>query len=737
MDTAGKQELTLRDLLRLVGSRTPLLLGAAAAGLLLAAVLAMLTPRRYEATATIQVEKQTTDFLDMASWMGTPAGVSDALSLDVDLQTEARVLSSEALATRTIAKLNLAETHDFQPHPSTLGRILGKLLPGQPASSEKSSAALKANQLKIFRGNLTVAPLPGTRLIEIRYLSTDPALAAAVANELAQEAIDYGFEMKFKSTQVNSEALSKQLSDLRARSETLQTQVAAMQRDSGLYSTGATDAQGRQQSYSSILDQFQRASVTLSEAEQNQILKQAVYQAAKTGNAEMLSGLSGNTAGAGGGSVANSLTTVQALRAQEAAVQGQLDQLKAKFGSAYPRVAELEAEVASIETAIQQETDRISKRAESDFTVANQTLNIARQHYEELKGQADKLNDKSIHYMIARQESDESRTLYEELLKRLQQAGVMETLKSTTTSVLDQAAVPVHPLKPNVPVYLASGLVLGIILALLFTLISYALDDRIRSARDVEQEGAFLAGILPVFLERDAWAQVVEYPDSAYSEMIRNIRSALLDSSREQTARVVLVTSAVEGEGKSSLSLNLAANLAQKGLKVLLLETNFRSPSLAKNLSLGSTEFTLSRLLAKPFQWEMAPTRHDLPELHLVPAGVPTSNPAELLASNAMRELIAKARIHFDAIVLDSPPLLPVVDARVLARLADITIQVVRCDGTSKESFMRAAQLLSTIEHGGTSCVLNYVDPKAAAFRSYVGQENALYSERRLQHETI
>ena len=154
-----------------------------------------------------------------------------------------------------------------------------------------------AKALKTFHQNLIVKPVGGTRLIEIDYLDPDPALAAAVVNQMVQELIDYSFETRYKATEAASESLSKQLAELRIRSESLQAQVAQMQRESGIYSIGTTDANGRQQAYSAVLDQFQRAATTLSDAAQNRILKEAIYQAAKSGDAEMLSSLAGNTLG--------------------------------------------------------------------------------------------------------------------------------------------------------------------------------------------------------------------------------------------------------------------------------------------------------------------------------------------------------------------------------------------------------------------------------------------------------
>ena len=295
--------------------------------------------------------------------------------------------------------------------------------------------------------------------MEVDYLDPDPQVASAVVNQLVQELVDYTFETRYKATEAASASLSKQLAELRMRSENLQAQVAQMQRDSGIYSIGTTDAQGRQQAYSAVLDQFQRAATTLSDASQNRILKEAIYQAAKSGDAEMLSSLAGNSLVSGS---TNSLATIQNLRGQEALLQGQLNQMKTKFGPGYPKIGEIQANISALEHSIQQEISRIAERARNDYQVADQTWKDAQKNYNTQKVQADALNDKAIRYIITRQEADDSRLLYEDLLKRLKEAGILQGLKSNTITVVDQALMPIKPSKPNVPLYLAAALGFGL-----------------------------------------------------------------------------------------------------------------------------------------------------------------------------------------------------------------------------------------------------------------------------------
>ena len=361
-----ERELTLRDLLQMLRRRQRIVYGATGLVLLLAILLCIVSTRRYQATGTIQVQRESSDGLDLESLTGAGGNPVDALNADINIQTQASILQSNSLALRTIRNLKLLDTPEFQPKSNPITALLGSLSPdgsSEPATGPlEKSPRRQAAALNVFHKNLSVKSLAGTRLIEIDYLDRDPKLAADVVNEVVQELVDYTFETRYKATEAASQSLSKQLAELRTRSESLQAQVAQMQRDSGIYSIGTTDAQGREQAYSAVLDQFQRAATTLSDASQNRILKEAIYQAAASGDAEMLSSLSGNTLGASPG-ITNSLATIQTLRGQEAALQGQLDQMKTKFGPGYPKIAELQANITGLQHSVQQEVVRISERA--------------------------------------------------------------------------------------------------------------------------------------------------------------------------------------------------------------------------------------------------------------------------------------------------------------------------------------------------------------------------------------
>jgi succinoglycan biosynthesis transport protein ExoP len=733
-----ERELTLSDLFQMFRRRRAIVYGATGVILVLGILLCVFSTRRYQATGTIQVQKESSDGLDLDSLTGGGGNPMDALDSDINIQTQASILLSNELALRAIRKLELENTPEFRPKPDPLGGLLRTLFPSEssnPSNPIVVNARRQASALAVFHKNLTVKPLAGTRLIEIDYLNPDPMLAAAVVNELVRELSDYTFETRYKATEAASESLSKQLAELRIRSEGLQAQVAQMQRESGIYSIGTTDAQGREQAYSATLDQFQRAATTLSDASQNRILKEAIYQAAASGDAEMLSSLSGNTLGASSG-ITNSLATIQNLRGQEAGFQGQLDQLKTKFGPGYPKIAEMQANISGLQHSIQQEVGRIGERAKNDYHVADQTWKDAQQNYNEQKVKADALNNKAIQYIITRQEADDSRTLYEDLLKRLKEAGILQGLKSNTITVVDQALIPTKPTKPNVPLYLSAALAFGLFLGGAGVLVADTLDNTIQDASAIEHMALPLIGVLPRFDNKGRAMEVLANPKSRYSETVRNLRSVLTRVKNAAPPKVILITSAIPGEGKTTLSMNLAATFVQQGRTVLLLEADMRRPAIRASMGLPGRG-GLSRMLAGESSENAIFAHPQMPGLFLLPEGSIPPFPSELLESDRMRDLLMDLRNEFDVIVIDAPPVLPVADARILSEMADVTVQVVRLGVTTRTALKRAHDLLAGYSKRPVGIVLNAVVEGSSAYHDYYGYRDFNHWGEEGNHENV
>jgi uncharacterized protein involved in exopolysaccharide biosynthesis len=539
VESRKQNELTLRDLLNIYRKRRRVVYGTVLVLGILCAVYCAVSTRRYETTGTVQIQKEGSDGLGLDSLMSEAGGASDALEADIMIQTQASILKSDTLALRTIENLHMEGTEDFLSRWSPVGWVLGLFSPsGRPDSPGvrlEDAPQRRSILLKVFSKNLKVKPVAGTRLIEIDYLNPDPKLSAAVVNELTQGLIDYNFQTRYNATNQASTWLTGQLSELRKQSEELQAKVVDLERQSGVYSMGTVDALGREQAYSGVLDQLQQETTALSLAQQNRILKGAIAEAAETGNAEMLSGLSGNTM-VGSTPMNNSLALIQTLRQQEATEQAALQEAEAKYGPSYPKLAELRANLAGVERSIHDEVERIKERAKSDYAVAAQAEIKTRTQYDQAKEQADKLNDKAIEYMIVRQEAEKSRDLYEDLLKRLKEAGVLEGLKSSNITVVDPGRVSAKPKKPNVPLYMLAALGGGFFLGCLGGLLLDTLDNKISSIHEVEElTGQTLLGATPFIgdiarhpaAEGQTQLAVLVEPNSTFAEALRSIRTAM------------------------------------------------------------------------------------------------------------------------------------------------------------------------------------------------------------------
>jgi polysaccharide biosynthesis transport protein len=731
VETRLEKELTLRDLLQIYRRRKPVIYGILLTICILVAIYCAVCTRRYQATGTVQLQKEGMDAMGLDTLMSSAGGASDALEANIELQTQANILQSDSLALRTIESLGMEDTYDFRPRWSPVGWILGKISPqGNPDPVDAKlgdSPQRRQRALKIFSNNLKVKPVSGTRLIEINYTDSDPRLAAAVVNTMTRALSDYTFQTRYDATSQASKWLSDQLGDLRKDSEDLQAKVVNLQRQSGVYSLGTVDAQGREQAYSGVLDQLQQATSTRNAAEQNRILKGAIAEAATTGNAEMLSGLAGNTMGGGSQMMNNSLSLIQNLRQQQATQQAALQEAEAKFGPAYPKIAELQGNIAGLEHSVQQEIGRIKGRAQSDYQIAVQAEATTRQNYENAKNQADILNNKAIEYAIVRQEADESRTLYEDLLKRLKEAGVLQGLRSSNITVVDPGRAPAKPKTPNIPLYTAIALCGGWFLGCCGALLIDTLDNKVNTVHELEEmfKDSTL-GVLPQLAlssTRNGSGRTVlalAEPRSTFVEAMRSIRAALLLSRTDAPPKVLLVTSGIAGEGKSLCAINLATILAQSGRRTLLIDTDLRRGTLPRSfgLPLGPG---LSDLLTGQFAAPPVKPIPGIENLDVLVAGTTPPNPTDLLESDAMGALIRTLRSHYDFIVLDSAPVLPVSDSVALNTLTDATLLVVRLGMTERPQVERSYQILRRGGKHYVGLVLNGIRANDSSYYGYYG----------------
>ncbi len=425
----------------------------------------------------------------------------------------------------------------------------------------------------------------------------------------------------------------------------------------------------------------------------------------------------------------------------------------AKFGPAYPKVDELKADKATIETSIQQEIQRLRERARNEYIAAQQIEARDKQLYDSQKNQAAEMNDKAVQYELVRQQFEQSRDLYEKLEARLKEAGAMQAFHSTGIQVVSAALAPSLPSRPNVPLYMGVSIVVSLLLGCIMAFVIDAMDTRIVDIRGLEAlMGHAPFGVLPSYATNKPSLRLSGYraarpaaesivalkePHSPYVEALRALRTALLSPSAGAPPQVLLVTSSTEGEGKSSLSANLAVVLAQQGKRVLLVDADLRRPNLHvlfnAPFEVGLSSMLTGDLPADAIN-EVVFRLDQVLDLDILPAGPIPALSAELLGSSKMKHALNLWRKSYDFVILDGAPVLPVTDSVVLSSLADATLLVARYQSTQQRSLDVSIRTLWAHlgSYNNIGVVLNGVGNKTDTYFKYYGFSNNGYSGRRL-----
>ena len=662
----------------------------------------------YEAVGSIAINKMDPVTLNLKD-----ASSSVDYYDPTDLDTEVRILKSDLLALQVIRELNLDKQPEFHGKDKSPTSSLELTTDAMQPDSARTSAVLAS-----FKGSLQVALVPNTRIIEIRYRNADKNLAARIVNTLANTYVEQNFKTRFESTMQASDWLSKQLVDLQIKVETSQEKLVKYQKEHEILGIDE-----KQNITTAKLDELNRE---LTSAESARMEKESIYHLVQSGDSDSIAAAA-NVDGAARGSSANS-ALLEKLREQQADLKIQVAQLNTQFGPSYPKLAQLNSQLKEVDTEIQTEMRKVAARLRGDYLAAEQRETMLRSALEKQKQEANKLNESAIEYSLLKRDVDANRTLSEGLLERLKEAGVTAGLRSNNFRIVDVARVPTTPAGPNLPRNLAFALALGLSTGIGLAFLLESMDNTVRTPEQAQTISALPSlGMIPLGSrsareiggrEKLALAsskEAVELvtksrPRSQMAESYRALRTSLLLTFAGGPPKVILITSALPEEGKTTTSVNSAIVLAQKGTRVLLIDADLRRPSIHKTLGMGP-QLGLSNVLTgtATLQQAIIPSTI-LPELFILPAGTPPPNPAELLASTKMKDALEELRKQYDHIVIDSPPTLSVTDAVVISTSADAVVLVIRSGHTTKPALRRARDILLQVNARVCGVLVNAVD---------------------------
>jgi capsular exopolysaccharide synthesis family protein len=678
----------------------------------------------YEATARIEIDHDTPTVLPFQN-VNADSAYED---LQGYIETQSKILQSDTLALDTIRKTNLMNDPAFGGVPGGHEQL--------PILSTTSDPITRPAILGAFESSLSVKLVPNTRLLDVTFEATDPQLAARVLNSHLENYKQQNFNSHVSSSTDAKDFLAGELEETRQKFELAEQKRLAYERDKKIWTVDE-----KQNITTQKLAEIDK---DLTQAQSDRIKKQADFDMAKGGNVDAVPAIRESAQ-------ITALTTKQADLRQQYIAMGQL-------GPNWPSKRIQEEQIKNLDLMVENEKKNIIGRIEQEYLTAVQRETLLTQALDAQKLEANQMAEKLVQYNILIRDAESNKQLYDGLSQKLKEAGISASLRPSNIRVIDAAMVPSGPSRPNRARNILMAFLVGLVGGLGLAFLREYMDNTVKTPDDIERLAKLPSlAVVPSFgsLDGDKRSrmsrllnsasangknmnvELVSYsmPQSQVSEAFRSLRTSLLLSQAEHPPQVILITSALPREGKTTAAVNLAVTLAQLGDRTLLIDADLRRPGVTRALSLPEGKYAgLSSYLAGVSSMDLVTVPHPvIPNLCVVPTGPIPPNPADLLSSARMHQGIHDLRSEFKFIVVDSPPVMAATDAVILSVLVDGVLLVVRSGETPKEAFTRTRDLLSGVKCRMLGVLLNAVDSSAPDY--YYSYRYYPYSYGGYSHE--
>ncbi len=654
----------------------------------IAAIASYLMPPVFRATTRLEIEPETPLLQSMNDvYQRTDAD-------DVFMQTQIQVLKSESLAWQTIEQLDLAKS-------------LGVLPPGQLDKEQTEKHKIKF--IAAFANHLKVEVVPKTRMLTASYESSDPQLAAQVANAFVNNYLDYNFRQKYEAIR-RSGWMEQQLSEMKANVEKSQQALVSYEQDNRIVNTS-----DKQDVLGQMLGDLSR---DLTTAQSTTIEKKSQYLQLAQNRSEMAK-------------LAHD-DLLQKLEVRAAELKEEHTQIAAQYGPNYPKATRLQKQIDENGIEIEKEQDRVLERVRTDYAVALSREKLAATAVARQKDEVGKQNQLMVKQNLLKHEFETNQQIYQSLLARVKDTTITAGLRSTNIHLVDGALPPSVPVSPrkrlNIAVAFCAGLFLGIMGA-------FGRDRLDSSVRTVgEAEGLVVApalGVIPythslhwgtgktrkLLGEQELAAALSRFPRSPLSEAFRALGTAV--STPSNPWKLLLVTSAQQGEGKTITALNLAHALAQRKGPVLIVDADMRKGGMSKVLGIRNRSGLSTVLWGEEDVSQALQQSAMEPNLWLLPSGPVPEDPVRLLSSDRLVSLLKVVGARFQHVIIDSPPVLAVTDATILSTFVNGVLLVVASGTTPKQGLVRTRRILATAGARVVGMVVTNLDSDSAGYKYY------------------
>jgi capsular exopolysaccharide synthesis family protein len=627
-------------------------------------------------------------------------------------QTQYDLHKSRSLARKTLDALKLWDDMPPKNAPRSFGLTsavsgavswVGGLFKNDVPSGSGSQLAGQAETLKQSRAidallrMLTVSPVKNSRIVNLTARSFDPQLATAIVNAHARGFIEQNTEFKFQSSLEATAWLNERSSEQR-------TQVAAAERALQDYRERHS-AISPEDSQNITVQKLSQLNAAYTTAKMARLDKEVVYNQLKA------IGTDEAALDAFPAVLANS--TIQLQKAELATLRRNEEELLQTLDVNHPRAKAIRASIESTQSKIRSEIQNVVKAVQTGFEASEAQEKNLGAALQAQKSEVLTMSQDSIQFGTLKRDVDSTRQIYDNLLQRARETGISTALRTTNVRIVDPAEVPRSPASPNRPLNLMAGVFGGLLLGVVLGFFFEYLDNRIKTPDEIKAYlGVPALGLLPVvrglaagqpypILNGSAWPKL--------NEAFRTLRTNVIFSSAEQGCRSIVVTSTGPNEGKTLVSANFAISLAEAGLRVLLLDADMRRPKLHDVFQIEQ-EPGLSNLVVGGTKASDAIKKTSIQGLWVLPAGRIPPNPAELLGSSRFLEFLKSFSTHFDWVVIDTPPVMAVADAAVVAHSVTGVLFVVRSEMVGRHAAQTALEQLDNTRANIVGAVLNRVD---------------------------
>src|SRR3984885_7618064 len=700
-------DTTLSEALIVLRKRKLILIVAVLLGLAYGIFKAESQPKLYESYGRIQVRSGSSNEYRVSAVQGY-GGDSNA-----KLLSEIEILKSDSLMLTVCREMDLANNADFLEQK------------GPVEHANLDDGETRQDTVHRIQSNLHVTIVPKTDIIRISYSSLNAKLSADIVNKVISDYVQRSYQTRFESSQRASVWLSGTLEGLKQEVEASQEQMMDMQRRLGILGFDPTHNQ-----ISASLDDLARAAGA---AKLARIIAEARYRGVSGMDPNTIEGTIELTPGTAPGEL-------NALRGNLAAARANYATLESSLGPNHPQAKAVKAQIDEYVKEIDDEQNRLITQAKQNYVVAKANEDQTTAALEAQKTDAYKLRDQLVEYTLRQREYEANRTLYDGLQQRLRTASVQSGLESLEVDVVDQALPPAEPLLRPQSTVILTALVFGLLAGIVAAFLMESLDTGLRSIAEIESitELPSLA-IIPRARKSSvdqaatlSTAQrnvgILTQPKSQFAEAFRSLRTSLLLSTTGHPPKYIVLTSATPSEGKTTAASNLAAILAQRDTRVLLIDGDLRRPNIHHRFGLNGKIGLTTVLTGATTLEETVQLVPEIPNLDILPSGPIPPFPAEMLSSDAMGALLMRCRDLYSYVVIDSPPILSVTDGVILSRQADAVVLVVRHGKSSKHVVRRARDLLLRSGAPITGIVLNAVDLNSPEYYGYYGYSGYSYS---------